>query len=299
MKAELPLGYSFIRRLGGENKRKFNEVNLMKHVSGELFVLKTCLLSDSNACALLLREFQFYFEHNPSLPQKSVLDKSSTHLHLLLPFKKGELLSSKWKSLKKNERTAFLNWFVPTFIHLLHDMHQQGVFHNDIRPGNILIDDENIHLIDFGMAGKKGEKIERSTLFSLAYSSPELILNHTDWIDETSDLFSLGMMLIELMSGQPLLHDKNPAVLTQLAITYPVRLKGVIPNEFVPILEQLCLKPTFRTSPNRMPQEEVLKTIRITQEQRKIANLSAKWEEACASFQRKKRWQLFNRFQIA
>jgi hypothetical protein len=85
---EIPEGYQFIKILGVEKTRKYNQVALLKNALEEKFVIKSCPLSDENGCALLLREFQFNFEDEISLPQKSILDKSSHYLHLILPYKK-------------------------------------------------------------------------------------------------------------------------------------------------------------------------------------------------------------------
>lgn len=299
MNIEIPEGYTFIKILGAEKTRKYNQVFLVKNTLEETFVLKSCSLSDENGCALLLREFQFNFEHEINLPQKSILDKTSQYLHLILPYKKGVLLQEHWKSLKKKERTSFLLHFIPSFLKILNKVHQNGVFHNDIRPGNILIDGETIHLIDFGMASKK-EEAPRKTLFSLSYSSPELILNQLSLIDETSDLYSFGMLLIELISGKPLFTHENPAVLTQLAITYPVKLKGIIPKELEAIIEKMCGKSLFKTTPNRILKEELTELIRAIQAERKIENtlLEENFKSALENYQKRRKKRSLSKYQI-
>ncbi|MEO9256783.1 MAG: protein kinase [Crocinitomicaceae bacterium] len=299
MNIEIPEGYTFIKILGAEKTRKYNQVALIKNNLEETFVLKSCPLSDENGCALLLREFQFNFEDEISLPQKSILDKTSYYLHLILPFKKGVLLQEHWKSLKKKERTSFLLHFIPTFLQLIDKVHQNGVYHNDIRPGNILIDEETIHLIDFGMASKQ-EEAPRKTLFSLSYSSPELILNQLSLIDETSDLYSFGMLLIELISGKTLFTHENPAVLTQLAITYPVKLKGIVPKELEAIIEKMCGKPIFKTTPNKIPKEELVALIKATQAERKIekTSLENNFKNALENYQKRRKNRSFSRYQV-
>jgi serine/threonine protein kinase len=299
VKLEIPEEYQFIQVLGAEKTRKYNQVALIKNNLGETFVLKSCALSDENGCALLFREFQFNFEDERSLPQKSILDKTPHYLHLILPFKKGILLNEYWKSLKKKERTSFLVHFIPSFLQLIHKVHQNEIFHNDIRPGNILIDGETIHLIDFGMASKKGEK-PRKTLFSLSYSSPELILNQLSLIDETSDLYSFGMLLIELISGKPLFTHENPAVLTQLAITYPVKLKGIVPKELEAILEKIGEKPVFKTTPNRIPKEELATIIHTVQKKRKIEHelLEENFKNALEAYQKQRKNRFFSKYRI-
>src|SRR6202011_423093 len=91
--------------------------------------------------------------------------------------------------------------------------HQKGIIHRDIKPSNVLVAPYDgrpvVKVIDFGVAKAIGPKLTEKTLFTefgavigtLQYMSPEQAeLNNQD-IDTRSDIYSLGVLLYELLTG--------------------------------------------------------------------------------------------------
>src|SRR5207237_4119696 len=99
--------------------------------------------------------------------------------------------------------------------------HQKGIIHRDIKPSNVMItlyDGKPVpKVIDFGVAKATGQKLTERTLFTqygtmvgtLEYTSPEQAEMSALGVDTRSDIFSLGVLLYELLTGStPLSHQR-------------------------------------------------------------------------------------------
>lgn len=122
--------------------------------------------------------------------------------------------------------------------------HKAGVVHRDLKPANILIDDQrNLRITDFGLAKRDEDtKLTKTgtTVGTLAYMSPEQV--RAEETDERSDLFSLGVILFELATGElPFRGDHNAAITYSIVNEKPRKPRSIRPD-LSPSLEAVILK---------------------------------------------------------
>jgi len=125
--------------------------------------------------------------------------------------------------------------------------HEEGVVHRDIKSANIMLTHKgDVKIMDFGLAKRGGQtKLtkEGTTLGTVAYMSPEQTRGEN--VDQRSDLFSLGVLLYEMLTGQvPFKGDYDQAVTYSILNEEPEPVTGLrtgIPMELERIVNK-CLK---------------------------------------------------------
>ena len=111
--------------------------------------------------------------------------------------------------------------FAAAIARALAAVHAAGVLHRDLKPGNVMLrEDGSIALIDFGLSKDAALALditETGTIFGTPhYMSPEQ--GHAEPLDERSDLYSLGVILFEMLTGEKPFRAENP-----MAIVYKHR----------------------------------------------------------------------------
>jgi serine/threonine-protein kinase len=104
---------------------------------------------------------------------------------------------------------------VATVARAVEHLHRQGIVHRDLKPSNILLDsDGQPYVTDFGLAKVFVDGTDRTTTGVIAgtpsYMAPEQALGRSSEITPAADIYSLGAILYELLTGTPPFHAESP-----------------------------------------------------------------------------------------
>jgi len=149
--------------------------------------------------------------------------------------------------------------------------HKRAVVHRDIKPDNVLLSGGTAVVTDFGIAkaisaaraGQEGGSLTQmgTSLGTPAYMSPEQAAGDPN-VDHRADIYSLGCMAYELLTGRPPFHDRAPARILAAHITeMPAPVSALRPDT-PPALDQLVMQ-CLDKDPALRPQsgEEIVQTL--------------------------------------
>lgn len=129
----------------------------------------------------------------------------------------------------------------------IHYAHQRGTLHRDLKPSNVLIDASGqVHITDFGLAKRTGRDRELTVSGSVigipAYMPPEQAGGRRGEVSPASDVYSVGAVLYELLTGRPPFRGEDPLDTLRKVIDSdpvpPCKLNAAIPVDMATI----CMK---------------------------------------------------------
>ena len=156
-------------------------------------------------------------------------------------------------------KKGVLNWketlhFAMQIAKALEHAHSKGIVHRDIKPHNIMVlKNGSVKVMDFGIARmiSRGNTLTKEALGSVHYISPEQARGGR--IDDRSDIYSLGVVMYEMMAGRPPYDGESPVAVAIQHINGGAALPSVLNPNIPGGLEQIIMKAMARNVSERYP----------------------------------------------
>ncbi|MDP4153179.1 MAG: protein kinase [Bacillota bacterium] len=158
------------------------------------------------------------------------------------------------------EQQGKLTWretlyFITQILKALSHAHERGIVHRDIKPQNImLLHDGTIKVTDFGIARMPGNQTNTITdraIGSVHYISPEQVSGEKT--DERSDLYAVGIMMYEMLTGKVPFDAENPVSVALMQMQNKPKPPKELVEDLPVGLEEIVLKAMSKNPENRYP----------------------------------------------
>ena len=261
--------YEIIKILKQKNENKKTLVVKSKK-TGDKYVAKLFSAKDNFSNIAWMREKTVDFNH-PNICKLIDYGEEFDYNFTVREFVNGIRWNDFYKTAKidKKERLKLIVNQTIEVLEALKILHSNKIIHRDIRPENILIENKKAILIDFESAKcEKLKEIDKYSMFTFVYSAPEQVLKINELVNESSDIYSLGVTLWVLFNGKlPFVHP-IPEVIANLQVTYPIQINRNIPKKFRPIIEKATKKYKFSRPPLKIPIDQRKEMLQQAQKQR-------------------------------
>ncbi|GAC1665887.1 MAG: hypothetical protein PVS3B3_37200 [Ktedonobacteraceae bacterium] len=217
-------------------------------------VLPIALARDASYVARFIREAQIIAGLNhPNIVHIYDAGQQNKLLYFVMEYVQGPTLSN----------LLYLDGTIPQYLALEYGAQiadaldaaykERDVIHRDIKPENLMLNRwGKIKVMDFGLARATGHQpitVARTLVGSIYYASPEQVWGYT--LDNRSDVYALGVVLYEMVTGQRPFIGRSMPELTQAIIAGSVHSPGTLNKEITPELERIILTAMARDREER------------------------------------------------
>ena len=235
--------YQILNELGsGGMGRVYRVRNVISDRIEAMKVLLPDLVGRQELAARFLREIKLMASLNhPNIAQLRTAFTANNQLVMIMEYVEGSTLADRLEKHGPIPVPEALN-YIGQVLDALSYAHQQHVIHRDIKPANIMVTPQGaVKLMDFGIA-RAGDAhsltMTGTTLGSLGYMSPEQVQGEAT--DARSDLYSVGVSLYEMVTGQrPFRADSDFSLMTAHVRELPkppIELQPGLPPELNEII---------------------------------------------------------------
>lgn len=170
--------------------------------AGKTMLLKTPIDGSGRALDMLKREYHLGvgLSHHNVAAIYTWEESTPVGPGILMEYVDGRTLAA---YLGENPRPAARSRVFDQLLEAVNYIHKHGVTHNDLKPGNIMISraNDDVKIIDFGLADADGETCQRQLGGTAGYASPELTARNRD-ADTRSDIYSLGVIMRDIFGSR-------------------------------------------------------------------------------------------------
>jgi serine/threonine protein kinase len=240
-------GYRFIRKLGTSSHS--NVYLAERESSGTKVVLKVLQqipdVNDESIAAFdrFLQEYELIAEiEHPNIVRIYDLGVADDHAHIAMEYLDGGDLRQR---INEHIIAPVAVDYLRQVASALSTIHEVGILHRDLKPGNIMLRRDNtIALIDFGLAKRLRLEMEitgSGEIFGTPYyMSPEQ--GHGDAVDQRSDIYSLGVIFYEMLSGEKPFHADTAMGIIYKHAQEPIPLLPARFSEYQALLNMMLAK---------------------------------------------------------
>ena len=199
---------------------------------------------------------------HPNIVRLHELGIADDHAYLAMEyFPRGDLR----RRMKGGLAPAECLLYAGQIADVLGAIHEAGILHRDLKPGNVMLrTEEQLALIDFGMAKQamlQMELTDKGLIFGTPhYMSPEQ--GHGQRLDARSDLYSLGVMLYEMLSGEKPYRADNPMTVLYMHRNSPIPQLASELAPLQPLVDRLLAKEADDRYPDAAVAARAIKEVR-------------------------------------